>query len=126
MAWHIIAAFIIALISGLGIGGGGLFTVYLSLFTDLPQLTVQGINLLFFLFSSGASVTVQLFRKRIMFFAVGIMIVTGLAGATLGALLATALPDAWLRRIFGMMLVAGGIVSLQKKDGEAQKMTNEK
>ena len=126
MVFHIAIAFVIALISGLGIGGGGLFTVYLSLFTDLPQLTVQGINLLFFLFSSGASVTVQLFRKRVLFYAVGIMIVTGLVGASVGTLIATALPESWLRRIFGMMLVACGIVSLQRSQGKPQKMTNEK
>ena len=84
MTVHVIVAFAIALLSGLGVGGGGLFAVYLSIFSDLPQLAVQGTNLLFFLFSSGASVTVNLFRRRILFSAVAIMIATGLAGAAIG------------------------------------------
>lgn len=115
MTVHVIVAFAIALLSGLGVGGGGLFAVYLSIFSDLPQLAVQGTNLLFFLFSSGASVTVNLFRRRILFSAVAIMIATGLVGAAIGSLAAHVLPEEWLRKIFGMMLVAGGIMSLKAK-----------
>ena len=115
MTVHVIVAFAIALLSGLGVGGGGLFAVYLSIFSDLPQLAVQGTNLLFFLFSSGASVTVNLFRRRILFSAVAIMIATGLAGAAIGSRAAHVLPEEWLRKIFGMMLVAGGIMSLKAK-----------
>ena len=111
MAVHMLVAFVIALLSGLGVGGGGLFAVYLSVFSHMPQLAIQGSNLLFFLFSSGASVTVNLFHRHIIFSAVAIMILTGLAGS----LLARVLPDEWLRKIFGMMLVAGGIMSLKAK-----------
>ncbi|MBO5203192.1 MAG: sulfite exporter TauE/SafE family protein [Clostridia bacterium] len=113
MAVNMIAAFLIALLSGLGVGGGGLFTVYLVVLADMPQLAAQGINLLFFLFSSGASVTVQLFRGRIFFGAVGVMIAAGTVGVLLGALAAGALPEHWLRRVFGIMLVSGGILSLR-------------
>ena len=109
---------LIALVSGMGIGGGGLFAVYLSVFTDIPQLAVQGYNLLFFLFSAGASVTVQLFKRKIPFVAVGIMTVSGILGAFLGTALTGVLPSEWLRRIFGIMLISGGIVSLKKLTGE--------
>ncbi len=114
IAVSIIVGALIAVFSGMGVGGGGLFAVYLSVFTDVPQLAVQGYNLLFFLFSSGASVTLQLFRRKIPFLAVGIMIATGIAGALVGAALTGIVPSDWLRRIFGIMLVSGGIVSLKK------------
>lgn len=113
----IVVGALIALVSGMGIGGGGLFAVYLSVFTDIPQLAVQGYNLLFFLFSAGASVIVQLFKRKIPFVAVGIMIVTGILGAFLGTALTGVLPSEWLRRIFGIMLVSGGLVSLKKLMG---------
>lgn len=113
MAINILAAFIIALLSGLGVGGGGLFTVYLSVVSDVPQIAAQGINLLFFLFSSGASVTVQLFRGRIFFRAVGVMVAAGVVGVAFGVMAAGALPEQWLRRIFGIMLVSGGIIALK-------------
>jgi uncharacterized membrane protein YfcA len=115
---NIIAAFVIALLSGLGVGGGGLFTVYLALVADMPQLAAQGLNLLFFLFSSGASVTVQLFRRRIRYSAVGIMIVSGIAGVLLGTLLSGFIGGEWLRRLFGIMLMSGGILSLRASVNE--------
>ena len=50
-----IASFIIALLSGMGIGSGGLLVIYLTLLEKVPQLTAQGINLLFFIFASASS-----------------------------------------------------------------------
>ena len=52
----LIASFVIALLTGLGVGGGGLFVVFLNMFTDIPQIKVQGINLLFFIFSASSAV----------------------------------------------------------------------
>lgn len=114
MAVSIIVALAVAFLSGMGVGGGGLFAVYLSVFTDVPQLSVQGYNLLFFLFSAGASVIIQLFRRKIPFFAVGIMIITGIAGALSGFFLTSFFSAGWLRRLFGIMLVSGGIISLRR------------
>ena len=121
MAVSIIVGFLVALFSGMGIGGGGLFAVYLSVFTNTPQLSVQGYNLLFFLFSAGASVIIQLFRRKIPFFAVGIMIVFGIVGALLGVWLTSYFSSVWLRRLFGIMLVSGGIVSLKRMSNKYSK-----
>ena len=51
MLFTILITFLLAALSGMGVGGGGLFVIYLSLFTNTPQLTAQGMNLLFFLLS---------------------------------------------------------------------------
>ncbi len=118
MAVSIIVALAVALLSGMGVGGGGLFAVYLSVFTNVPQLSVQGYNLLFFLFSAGASVVIQLFRRKIPFFAVGIMIVAGTLGALGGFFLTSFFSGGWLRRLFGIMLVSGGIISLKRTAGK--------
>lgn len=114
MAVNIIVALLVALLSGMGVGGGGLFAVYLSVFTATPQLSVQGYNLLFFLFSAGASVTIQLFRRKIPFFAVGVMILSGVVGAVAGVFMTSVFSAGWLRRLFGIMLVSGGIISLKR------------
>ena len=108
-----IISFIIALVSGMGLGGGGLFAVYLSVFTETPQLSVQGFNLLFFIFCAGASVTVQTFRRKINFLAVLIMTLTGIVGAILGTLLSGVMPEEWLRKIFGIMLISTGMIALR-------------
>lgn len=112
----ITSAFLIAALSGMGVGGGGLFVIYLSLFTDTPQLIAQGMNLLFFLFSAGASVTVHLTRRHIYFGAIAIMAVSGIVGSLLGAYTAQLVNQYLLRKIFGIMLIVSGILSLKKKE----------
>lgn len=112
----IIASFLIAALSGMGVGGGGLFVIYLALWTDTPQLAAQGMNLLFFLFSAGASITVHLQQRKIYFVAVGLMAAAGIVGALLGARLSTVVDQVLLRRIFGTLLIISGIFALQKRD----------
>ncbi len=110
----VMAAFIISLLSGLGVGGGGLFLVYLTLFEGTPQLEAQGVNLLFFLFSAGASLPVHLLRRKIFTFALGIMIISGVAGALIGSYLSGVIDESILRKIFGAMLTVAGLFSLKK------------
>lgn len=43
------AAFLTALLAGMGVGSGGLFVVFLTVFLDYPQLAAQGLNLYFFI-----------------------------------------------------------------------------
>ncbi|MBE6546823.1 MAG: hypothetical protein E7668_05235 [Ruminococcaceae bacterium] len=111
-----LAALVIAALSGMGVGGGGLFVIYLSLFTDTPQLTAQGMNLLFFLFSSGASLPVHLLRRKLLLGVIVLMASAGIAGAFLGTLLARVVAGGLLRKIFGAMLVVSGIYSLKRKE----------
>ena len=113
MVFNTLAAFAIALLSGLGVGGGGLFAVYLALLSDIPQISVQGINLLFFLFSSGASVIFQLSKRKIKLFAVGVMVSSGVVGVLVGTFLSGLVSGELLRISFGIMLVSGGVISLR-------------
>lgn len=110
----IIVSFLISVLSGMGVGGGGLFVIYLSVFTSTPQVAAQGINLLFFLFSSFSSVTVQINRRNIRYAAIFFMSAFGVLGALVGVTLTTVMPEEYLRKIFGMMLVAGGILAFRK------------
>lgn len=111
----VISSFFIALLSGLGVGGGGLFVVFLNLFTDTPQLTAQGINLLFFLFSSGSAVCVHLSKRQIFGTAVLVMALSGIVGAVVGSLLSSVIGQNILRKIFGIMLVVSGMMSLKSR-----------
>jgi uncharacterized membrane protein YfcA len=52
MIFDVIVSFVLAALSGIGVGGGGLFVIFLAIFTDTPQLIAQGMNLLFFIFSA--------------------------------------------------------------------------
>ena len=112
----LIAAFSFAILSGLGVGGG-LFVIYLVMFTSLPQLQIQGINLAFFLFSSSASLTVHLQKRKIFTKAVVLMSAAGIVGAILGSIISAKTDGDILRKIFGAMLVISGILSLKSGIG---------
>jgi uncharacterized membrane protein YfcA len=83
--------------------------------TDTPQLAAQGLNLLFFLFSAGAALIVHVQKRKIPWWAVGLMIATAIPGAIVGTFLASYVSGGLLRKIFGGMLVSGGILALQRK-----------
>ena len=116
----VLIVFVIAVLSGMGVGGGGLFVIYLSLFTSTPQLLAQGINLLFFLFCAGASLTVHLHKRKIYFLAVAVMAGAGILGSLLGSAAAEHIDESILRKIFGTMLVIGGILTLRGKKQERE------
>ena len=107
--------FAVAALSGLGVGGGGLFMIYLALFTDTPQLLAQGSNLLFFLFSSSAALCIHVSQRRLYPALILLLVLSGLGGALLGTQIAEHLNGVLLRRIFGIMLVITGIFTLKKK-----------
>ncbi len=114
MFLSLVIPFAVAVLSGLGVGGGGLFVIYLALFTETSQLPAQGLNLLFFLFSSSASLTVHVTQRTLYPVLIALLAASGLGGALLGSFLAEHLNAALLRKIFGIMLVITGIFTLKK------------
>ena len=109
------AIFIIAALSGIGVGSGGLLVIYLTLARGIPQLTAQGANLIFFILASASSLIFNLGKRKIPFLAVGIMSVIGILGSLTGTYLASLLSPEILRKIFGFMLVGSGLFAFKKK-----------
>ena len=101
----------VALLSGLGVGSGGLLVVFLTEYRGIGQLFAQGVNLIFFIFSSGASTAVNLRARNICYGSVLLMSLGGTIGAIVGALAASVLAPDLLRIGFGAMLLIGGIPS---------------
>ena len=107
-----VVGFITALLAGLGIGGGGLLVIYLVLWKNCEQLLAQGINLLFFLFSSSAAMVVHFRKRRIPLLFVALISCIGIVGALLGSSVAKAVSPGLVRIIFGLLLIASGTISL--------------
>lgn len=120
----IVASFLIAVLSGMGVGSGGLLVVFLTLFADVPQISAQGVNLVFFLFSSGASMLYHVGRRQLPLLAIVLVSAAGLLGAIPGTYAALLLPEKLVRRLFGGMLVLSGTVSLFKREKDTQKNKN--
>ena len=112
----------VALLSGLGVGSGGLLVVFLTEYRQVGQLFAQGINLLFFIFSSGAATAVNLRLRKICYGSVLLMSIGGIIGAIVGAVSASFIDPVYLRIGFGLMLLIGGIPSLVRSGREVMAM----
>ena len=108
----VIVAFLMGTLSGMGIGGGGLLVIYLTLFRGVGQMDAQGINLYFFLFASVAALFVHYKKRKIDYNTVLLMGVAGMPCAYLGAASAAALKPETVRCAFGYMLIVAGGLSL--------------
>ena len=108
-------SFGVALLSGLGVGSAGLFVVYLTAVAQFSQLAAQGLNLVFFLFSSGAALLVHLTRTKLPFGCILFILLGGIPGTLLGTFVAHRLPTQLLRMLFGAMLIVSGILGLFKR-----------
>ncbi len=114
-----ISALLAGLFSGIlgsmGLGGGGILIIYLSLFTKTPQLTAQGINLLFFIPIGILSLIIYSFKKQIEWKPTLKIAFFGIIGAVCGIYLAGIFGGDITRKIFGGLLVIMGICEIFKK-----------
>ncbi|MBE6603578.1 MAG: sulfite exporter TauE/SafE family protein [Ruminococcaceae bacterium] len=108
----VIITFLVAILSGLGVGSAGLLVTWLTIAEHVPQMTAQGINLIFFIFSSGAALAVHVFRTPLLWQSLPFLLITGIGGSLLGVALASVLPQVLLRRMFGIMLILTGGMGL--------------
>jgi len=110
--WNILAAAGSGALGAMGMGGGGILVIYLTLALGFPQLQAQGVNLLFFLPCAAISLTVNGIRKlvdwkRALWIALG-----GLPTAMLGIWIAGKIEMKWLRWIFAGLLIVIGLKEL--------------
>lgn len=104
-----VAGLLSGIIGAMGLGGGAVLLIYLTLFKDVNQLKAQGINLIFFIPIALVSVAIYAFKKQIKWKTVLIFSAAGLLGAAAGVYMSESVGTAWLSKIFGGLLIAAGI-----------------
>lgn len=105
----LIAAFLSAILSGLGVGSAGIFVLYLTLIAGFPQPEAQALNLLFFLLSAGAALLLHIRERRIPPRVVLFLAACAVPGALIGSYLVRVLDPTLIRKLFGGMLVITGL-----------------
>lgn len=105
-------------VSGMGMGGGTILILCLSMFMQVEQHIAQATNLVFFIPTSIIAIITNIKQKNINF-KVGIPIaISGIIGAIIGAIIANKLDVIKLKKYFGIFLgliAIGEIYSLVKK-----------
>lgn len=109
-----IAGILFGALAGMGVGGGGLLVIYLTMFDQVGQRDAQGVNIFFFIFASMASMLYHINKRKINFPFVLICSGIGCIFAVLGSYAASRADPQLLRKLFGIMLISAGVFSLWK------------
>ena len=120
-----IAGVFISVLAGLGIGGGGLLVIYLTIAKDISQIEAQGINLLFFVIAGTASLIVHIKKRKLDFKIILLMIIFGSLGAVAGSLIANFTDGTIAKKIFGGFLLISGLIEFFSKSAKTEKTKTE-
>lgn len=107
-----IAAFLTGILAAMGVGGGMILIVYLTFVAGIPQLSAQGINLIYFIPIAILSVIIHTKNKLIEWKKIIPSLISGTAFAVLGAFSADYLGSQILGKIFGGFIILIGIKEL--------------
>ena len=112
MVLNIIVSFLVALLMGMGVGGGGLFVIFLTMCLNYGQIYVQGTNLVFFIIAILSSIFVHLQKRKLYFKQIFVMAIIGSIGRVIFSRMVNYVSPEIPKKMLGYLLVIGGAVSL--------------
>ncbi len=110
-----IAAILCGILSGFGIGGGTLLIITMTSFLGISQTAAQGINLLYFIPTAGASLFGHIKNKMINFEVFLWTAIPGTVATLVSALVFGKLDKGISKKIFGGFLLIIGVSELFRK-----------
>lgn len=93
------------IVTSLGMGGGAILILLLSLFTNLDQHLIQGINLIFFIPTSITAIILNIKNKTIDYKISTKIIICGIIGALIGSYISFVIDEKFLKKCFGIFLI---------------------
>lgn len=111
---------VLGFLSGVGVGGGSLLILWLTLVLGMDPATARSVNLLFFLPAAAISCRFRRKQGTLNLRRVFPAICTGIAGAVLGTSLSARLDTGILKKAFGFLLILTGIRELLWKKKKAE------
>ena len=93
------------MVSGIGMGGGAILILVLSVFMGVDQHIAQATNLVFFIPTS-ISAIITTIKEKLINWKIGLPVaVSGVVGAIIGAKISVKLDVKYLKRYFGIFLM---------------------
>lgn len=113
-------AFLTGIFASMGLGGGMVLIVYLTVFAGFSQLVAQGINLVFFIPIAIISLVLHTKNKLVEWKKAVPAVLWGTAAVIISAWLANKIEQSLLSKAFGIFLILMGMKELFFK-GEKHK-----
>ena len=119
----VLAGTILGFLSGLGIGGGSLLILWLTVVLEMEPATAREINLLFFLPASAVSCIFRRKQGALHLKKTLPAVIAGCVAAVFGSLLSGILDTDQMKKAFGVLLLAAGLreILYKAKDQAAPK-----
>lgn len=93
------------MVSGIGMGGGAILILVLSVFVGVDQHIAQATNLVFFIPTS-ISAIITTIKEKLINWKIGLPVaVSGVVGAIIGAKISVKLDVKYLKKYFGIFLI---------------------
>lgn len=103
---------ILGFLAGLGVGGGSLLMLWLTIVINIPQGTARSINLLFFIPTALISCVFRKKQGSIQYKKILPAILAGIAAAAISGSLSSQLDIELLQKLFGALLILTGLREL--------------
>lgn len=104
-----LAGILSGVIGSMGLGGGGVLVLYLTLALNMPQLQAQGVNLIFFIPCAVVSLIIHAKNGLVKWKLALPLAALGSAGVLLGFFLVDKIPVAMLSKAFALFILFLGI-----------------
>ncbi len=108
----LLAGLMSGIIGGMGLGGGAVLIIYLTVFKNMEQLRAQGINLLFFIPIAITAVVIYALKKQIKWSITLPLALGGIFGAIGGFFLTDIIGGNFTAKLFGGFLILLGLKEL--------------
>ena len=93
------------MVSGIGMGGGAILILVLSVFMGVDQHIAQATNLVFFIPTS-ISAIITTIKEKLINWKIGLPVaISGIVGAIIGAKISVKLDVKYLKKYFGIFLI---------------------
>ncbi len=111
-----IAAFLAGVFASMGVGGGMILILYLTIFAGAAHTRAAGINLIFFIPIAITSIIIHSKNKLIEWRKIAPVIITGAIGCFIGVSLIDLLGTEIIRKFFGVFVLLVGVRELFYKE----------
>lgn len=112
----LLAGLFSGILGAMGLGGGAVLVIYLSVFTDTQQLCAQGINLIFFIPTAIIAVIIYSLKKQIEWKLTLKITFWGLLGTILGVMSTDFFGGKITAKAFGLLLILMGLKEIFTKN----------